>query len=108
LCLEDAQSRLFYSGDGIPTAATQALAEGCDLIIHESFQLDRTVPGHGSVRDSIELARAARAGALAMVHLQRDFRRDEYRQVLDLIGQFPEMEICLPEPGHEVWLGPGR
>ena len=50
LRLELQDKAVFYSGDGRPTPATQSLAQGCDLIIHEAYTVKDTTPGHGSIR----------------------------------------------------------
>lgn len=41
LRLEDGEHALFYSGDGRPTPATEKLAAGCGLVVHEAFQAQR-------------------------------------------------------------------
>ncbi|MGE4296573.1 MAG: MBL fold metallo-hydrolase [Desulfovibrionaceae bacterium] len=109
LRLTDGLSTLFYSGDGRPTPATQTLAQGADLVIHESFSLEEDTPGHGTVPGSIAFARAAGAPLLALVHLRRDVRRDRGDAVRGLMRQASEagdLSVLLPEPGDLLELKP--
>ncbi len=73
--LDCAGKSIFYSGDGKPTDATQTLAAGCDLVVHESFSLETTTPGHGTIESSIAFARKAGARRLAMLHMDRAIRQ---------------------------------
>ena len=95
---------MFYSGDGRPTPESVALARGSQLIVHESFHLDREVPGHGTVVASIDMAMNADAATLALVHIYRGVRQD----VLSRVGQLEEtarpVKIIIPKPGHRVVL----
>ena len=70
--LEDGRHALFYSGDGLFSPETLLLARGCDLAIHEAFQLDPVTPAHGTVRQCLDFAREAGVATLALVHVQRD------------------------------------
>jgi ribonuclease BN (tRNA processing enzyme) len=93
---------LFYSGDGRPTQEALALANGCDLIIHEAFHLDQEMPGHGNIMHCIEFARRANARSLALVHIQRDERRNRRGEILRVIGSVEDLRILMPEPGEEI------
>lgn len=92
----------FYSGDGRPTEDTRNLADGCDLIIHESFSLEPDTPGHGTVDSSIDFARAAGARTLALVHLKRDVRHGRHGELSARTGDRGGLNILLPEPGDIV------
>ena len=96
------EKSVFYSGDGLSTDDTLALAKGCPLIIHEAFRLDRQIPGHGSILSSIEFARKAGAQALALVHIQRNERRDRREEILRSIETVRDLRVFMPEPGEEV------
>jgi ribonuclease Z len=100
--IEGGGKTLFYSGDGRPTAATLALASRCDLVIHEAYQLNHATFGHGTIEGCIEFARSAKAATLALVHLQRDLRRDRPQDVLKLLQGVEDVRVCLPEPGDVV------
>jgi len=103
--VNDCRNSVFYSGDGPPTNSTQALAEGCDLVIHEAFRLRRPTPGHGTIHQCIDLARRASVPYLALVHLQRDERKERSQEILRLINDVEDIHILLPEPGDELELG---
>lgn len=98
LRLDTGQQSLFYSGDGRPTRETLALARHCQLIIHEAFRLDGETPGHGTVQGCVDFARNARAESLALVHLQRDERRDRHREIMGLLAEVRDFHAFLPEP----------
>ncbi|EFL49555.1 conserved hypothetical protein [Solidesulfovibrio fructosivorans JJ]] len=98
LRLETADGGLYYSGDGAPKAACVELARGCGLVVQEAYGLAAGIPGHGSVAQAIELAREAGAGALAVVHVRREVRREQsgdIRRMLEESG----IRAFLPEPG---------
>lgn len=102
--IEDGRHCIFYSGDGSPTPQTLAIAERCSLLVHEAFDLDENTPGHGTVAKCIEFARQAGAERLALVHIQRDVRKNRYHEILDAIHAVKEFPILLPQPGHVVEL----
>ena len=104
LRLNEGEKSLFYSGDGRPTAATLELAHGCDLVIHEAFKLSDEVVGHGSVRGCLDFCRGARARRLALVHLNRQVRREETDQIRAMIDTVSGLDVFLPEPGDVVKL----
>jgi ribonuclease Z len=90
---------IFYSGDGLFTQETLALARSCSLLVHEAFRLDPLTPGHGTVRQGIDFARDAGAAVLALVHVQRDERRDRYQDILRMIQDIRDLHVVIPEPG---------
>ncbi len=98
--------RLFYSGDGRPTTETQALAEGCDLAVHEAFVLDgeNSVPGHGTIHGCFEWARAAGVRRLALVHIQRDVRRKQWREILETTAACRDLNVFVPTSGDTIHL----
>ncbi len=100
--IEDGAHSVFYSGDGLPTPETAALAEGCDLVIHEAFRMEGVTPGHGTVRECIDFSRRARAASLALVHLQRDERKERFSDILNLLKGIEDIQVLLPEPGDEL------
>ena len=102
--IEDGRSSLFYSGDGRPTPETLDLARGCDLAVHEAFRLDGETPGHGTVLDCIRFAREASVRMLALVHVQRNERRDRREEIAKAVGEVKDLRVFLPEPGDEFEL----
>jgi ribonuclease BN (tRNA processing enzyme) len=95
---------VFYSGDGRPTPATLALASRCDMIIHEAYGLEDSVPGHGSISACVDFARRADVSRLALVHVQRDIRLKCKDALKKLQGKIREMEILLPDSGTSIIL----
>ena len=102
--LEDGRHALFYSGDGLFSPETLLLARGCDLAIHEAFQLDPVTPAHGTVRQCLDFAREAGVATLALVHVQRDERRDRYQEIRSLLEEVRDLHIILPEAGDVLEL----
>ena len=96
------EKTLFYSGDGRPTSETRSLAAGVDLIVHEAFHLSRDIPGHGTIAGCLEMARACKAKRLALVHIQRDVRREKFEEIKELAGSVKDVEVIVPEPGDRV------
>ena len=93
---------VFYSGDGRPTSETRALAEGVHLIVHEAFHLSQDTPGHGTIAGCIEMAVATRAKRLALVHIQRQVRRERFDEIKELANSVEDCEILIPEPGDQI------
>ncbi len=102
--LDHGQASLFYSGDGRPTGETRALARSCDLVVHEAFELEHSTPGHGTVDQAVEMAREAQARALALVHLNRNMRRQEAAEVRRRLAAVRDLRAFLPEPGDRLQL----
>ncbi len=104
LRLEDGGRSLFYSGDGRPTPATEQLARGCDLVVHESFRLTDTVIGHGSVAGCLDFAVRAGVSALALIHIQRQERQERRFEIDAALRRAAPLQVWLPEPGDSVQL----
>jgi len=100
LLLDDGSKRLYYSGDGRPTAPVKELIRGCNCIIHEAFKLVDEFPYHGSITSCLELADTAGVENMALVHLDRDFRANE----IDLINKILQGRrgILLPVAGDSL------
>jgi ribonuclease BN (tRNA processing enzyme) len=99
----DAEGKsVFYSGDGRPTSETRALAEGVHLIVHEAFHLSTDTPGHGTIAGCIEMAVATRAKRLALVHIQRQVRRERFAEIKELANSAKNLEVLIPEPGDRI------
>lgn len=103
LRLDDGSHSLFYSGDGRPTGKTMTLAKGVDMVIHEAFLVKGETGGHGNVTGALEFAAGAGVKRLALVHLQRDCRRRQRDEILELLDR-AACEAFLPEPDTVVTL----
>ncbi|MEW5774505.1 MAG: MBL fold metallo-hydrolase [Thermodesulfobacteriota bacterium] len=104
LRLDEPGAALFYSGDGRPTPAAEALARGCGLAVHEAYGLEPDIPGHGTVSGGIAFARRAGVPRLALVHLNRQVRRHRRAEADAALRQAADLDAFLPEPGDAVTL----
>ncbi|MEN6437951.1 MAG: ribonuclease Z [Syntrophobacter sp.] len=102
LRLDSGGKSVFYSGDGLATPETLTLALGCDLIIHEAFRLDQNIPNHGNILSCIDFARLAGARSLALVHVERNERRNRREEILRVIADVKDPRVFMPEPEEEV------
>ncbi|MEJ5365346.1 MAG: MBL fold metallo-hydrolase [Desulfosoma sp.] len=93
---------LFYSGDGRPTAETENLARGCECAVHEAFAVNGNdgIHGHGTVQGCLRWAGAAGVRRLALVHIQRDVRRTQWRDIEQIVGACRDVEVVVPESGE--------
>lgn len=98
--LDDGRQAIFYSGDGSYTSGTLELAGRCNLVIHEAFRLEGATLGHGTFAQCVEFARAAAVRSLALVHVQRDERRERLPEILRYIKKIEDVHVFLPEPGE--------
>jgi len=98
LRLETRFGSLYYGGDGAPTEDCRELASGCALVVQEAYGLLPGVAGHGSVAEAVELAESAWAGALAVVHVRRDVRREGAEAIRRELAN-ASVRAFLPEPG---------
>ncbi len=99
LRLDDGQRRLFYSGDGRSTAATRELAVGCDAAVHEAYGMRADIPGHGTVAQCMQFAQDTGVRQLALVHMQREERLEQYQAIRSMIRAQDGCRIFVPEPG---------
>lgn len=100
LLLDDGKKQLYYSGDGRPTEPVQQLVQGCDLIIHEAFRLVDQFPYHGSITSCLQLADIAGVNKMALLHLDRDFRKHELEKINKLLKTRPG--TLLPVAGDRL------
>ena len=104
LRLELHEKSIFYSGDGRPTPMTRSLANGCDIIIHEAYGFEDSVPGHGSIKTCLDFARNSNVKRLALVHMQRDIRMQSVDKIKNFQEKYNDVEIMLPEKGSTITL----
>ena len=102
LKLQTKGKSVFYSGDGRPTPETRGLAQHVHLIIHEAFHLSTETPGHGTVSGCLEMAKACRAKKLALVHIQREVRKERIHEIRELTGSIQDLQIFIPAPGDRL------
>jgi len=102
LLLDDGCHRLYYSGDGRPTAEVSRLARGCDLALHEAFTWEDSIPNHGSVTGCLQLMEEAEIKQLALVHIERKTRQNLQQDFEKLLKERPD--ILIPTEGDTIFL----
>ena len=94
-----------YTGDTRPTQATERVAAGADLLVHDATFAEADAErapqtGHSTAREAAELAASADVARLALVHVssryagRSDVLAEEARERFD--------EVCLPDDGDEL------
>jgi len=103
LLLDDGSRRLYYSGDGLYNQQVKELLDrGCDFMIHEAFTMVDEFPYHGSITSCLELADSVGVRRVALVHLDRDFRKNESKRIEEIIRNRPG--TMLPVSGNTIAL----
>ena len=97
---------LMYSGDGAPTPATRALAEGVSILVHECFfagasERPDKVAKHGDLPGCLELARDAGVETLALLHFAAEAKAEIRSRGFE--GGHP-FELVMPAPGDAIAL----
>ena len=87
-----------YSGDGNFTELTRSLFTGCDLLVHEAYQVDEEMHGHACIKDLLQMSAQQKVKILALTHLQRDVRRKRMEEIRALIAKSP-VRVIIPEVG---------
>lgn len=100
LMLDDGSRRLYYSGDGRPSRGVAELIRQCDIAVHEAFMLNDEFPSHGSITGCLELIRDCRLCKLALVHLERKFRREQADVIQGILQANPH--LVLPVQGTRL------
>ena len=102
LRIDVAGKSIYYSGDGKPTPESMALARESELIIHEAFHMKTEIPGHGTITGSIDMAKRCNALLLALVHIQREVRRQAKNRIDELKEMSGPVNLIIPEPGYRL------
>ncbi len=100
VAIETSSEKLFYSGDGRPSSDSVELISGSTIIIHEAFHVRDEVPGHGTVKNVVEIARNRNIKHLALVHMQRDVRKWRELQIRRELAKLEDINVYLPLPGE--------
>ena len=96
-----------YSGDGRPTAGTEALACGVDLLVHECFGDTEagTPPAHVSLDAVLALAERAQVRQLCVLHHEARLRETIRARVTDLAGA-RSFSLTSPAAGDTLTVPP--
>lgn len=97
LLVGDGEKEIYYSGDGRPTPEVTDFILNCDLAVHEAFMLDEEVHHHGSIAGCLKLAQKSNVHRLALVHLDRNFRRKSASIIQEILDANPF--VILPVEG---------
>ncbi len=100
LLVSDGSKKVYYSGDGRPTEAVAGLVQDCDLVVHEAFKLNDDFPYHGSIAGCLNLLDNSRIKKLALVHLDRTFRKEQISEIEEKVNLNPV--VVLPERGQTI------
>ena len=96
-----------YSGDTLPSDDVVALAEGCDLLIHDSYYGVMAPPpdkrNHSSWAEAVDVARQSGAKQLAMLHVRTTDRAD-LAQAIPLLQENYAGKIFAPDDGDTIEL----
>jgi ribonuclease Z len=96
--IEEDNTAICYSGDGIPTPGTRALFENADLLVHECYWPEGNAHGHSNVQDLMPMARDVGVKTLALLHLGFD-QKTEIHAAVEAWRGAPQ--ILLPAPGEK-------
>ena len=89
-----------FSGDGAPSAATEALYRGVDVLFHELYSVRRKVPGHSTLAELRALAARAEVRRVVVSHHAREHKARLHRAVAAL--REPGREWTTARPGQVI------
>lgn len=97
--VSDGKKSLVYSGDGM-FSKRENFYKDLDLLIQETYLYDKEIIGHACITGAIKLAEENNIKCLALVHLNKHFRKSELEKVRDKIKS-DKVKIIIPEPFDE-------
>jgi len=89
-----------FSGDGAPSAATEALYRGVDVLFHELYSIRRKLPGHSTLAELRALAARAEVSRVVVSHHSREYKAKLHRAVAAL--REPGREWITARPGQTI------
>lgn len=89
-----------FSGDGAPSAATEALYRGVDVLFHELYTLHGKRPGHSTLAELRALAARAEVPRVVVSHHARKHKARLHRAVAAL--RDPAREWITARPGQVI------
>jgi ribonuclease BN (tRNA processing enzyme) len=98
--VDDGKNKICYSGDGM-FSLKKGFYKDLDLLIQETYLYDKEIIGHASVTGAIEFAEENNIKCLALVHLNKHFRKNELVEVKDKIKS-DKVKIIIPDPMDEI------
>ena len=88
-----------FSGDGDFTDQSRELFRNIDFLAHETYLLNDKILGHGCVEDAIHTAEQVQVKKLALIHINRNTRKNEMDKIQKMMQQ-AKTEIIVPQPGE--------
>ena len=88
-----------YSGDGMFSLREEFYA-GLDLLAQETYLYDKEIIGHACVTGAVKFAEENGIKTLALVHLNKHFRKNDLPKVRKNIKS-DKVKIIIPEPMDE-------
>jgi ribonuclease BN (tRNA processing enzyme) len=101
--IHDRRNTVCFSGDGMFRKETEELYRDADLLIHEAYSYDMKLPGHACVTDLVHMAKRMNIKCLALTHLQRKFRKNDF-DALKKKFLSENLKVIVPQPFEEFYL----
>ena len=89
-----------FSGDGAPSAATEALYRGVDVLFHELYSVRKKYSGHSTLAELRALAARAEVRRVVVSHHAREHKARLHRAVAAL--REPGREWMTARPGETI------
>jgi ribonuclease BN (tRNA processing enzyme) len=100
--VENSGKSFCYSGDGM-FSLREGFYAGLDLLAQETYLYDKEIIGHACVTGAVKFAEENGIKTLALVHLNKHFRKNDLPKVRDGIKN-DKVKIIIPEPFDEYQL----
>ncbi len=100
--VEHAGKSFCFSGDGM-FSLREGFYRELDLLAQETYLYDKEIIGHACITGAVKFAEENRIKTLALVHLNKHFRKNDLPKVRDGIKS-DKVRIIIPEPMDEVTL----
>lgn len=97
--VDDGKNKICYSGDGM-FSLREGFYKDLDLLIQETYLYDKEIIGHACITGAIKFAEENSIKCLALVHLNKHFRKDELPKIKDKIKS-DKVKIIIPKPLDE-------
>lgn len=89
--VESDEKSVCYSGDGM-FSLQEGFYKNLDLLIQETYLYDKKIIGHACITGAIKFAEDNNIKCLALVHLNKHFRKNELPKLIDKIKSPAEAE----------------
>lgn len=97
--IDDEKNKICYSGDGM-FSLEKEFYKDLDLLIQETYLYDKEIIGHACITGAIKFAEENNIKCLALVHLNKHFRKNDLAKIRDKIKS-QKVKIIIPEPMDE-------